>query len=591
MEPAACHRVELVDCGSGEYGLTWAQQSLARWIRTAGPGPAVLSVPRAGPLPATCTVADVLRAIGIVAARHDSLRSTFFRGPDGTWRQRVHAEVRLDVSVYDAGDGDPVATKDAVDMALRLRPYTVDELPLRAAVITRHGDPAQLAITLRHLAADGASAALVFEEIVRLAADPRAPLPPAWQPVDVLRHEAGEAGRRQARRAADHWAAQLRHAPNAVFPVRSTRRRHRAAQEVAIESDALSAGAFVLGQRYRTGEVAVLLAAFALLVGTMSGHRACTFNLASANRLRPELAAAVGNFYQFSPLTLRVEGSLRDLVRQARTQSLRAYRFGQHDPALVERARAAVQCERGAVADLSCAVNFAIGAGTPHRRGPEQSRLGIDRYAGATAELIHGLVASSTTRVIAETQAAPTGLLLAVWWLAERAALTLTGDSALFGPEELRSMLVSLERIVVVAACDEREFDTAALAAHAGATPLPVAPGLSYVDGCWVDPAAVRDLVASATGCGSARIRLAGGPDDSRIEAWLPATPGLVPESAHGACVAALPSRQFVMTPHRYLIGAGSRPPAGDTDEAWSAVPVALAGSGRYPEGGPPIAR
>ncbi|MEN3305287.1 MAG: hypothetical protein V7603_1489 [Micromonosporaceae bacterium] len=585
MEPVACHRVEFTDCRSGEYGLTWAQQSLARWIRTAGPGPAVLSVPRAGRLPDGCTVAGVVRAVCAVAARHDSLRATFFRAADGAWRQRIHAQGRLDIPVYEAGDNDPVVVKDAVDIELRLRPYAAGDLPLRAAVITQRGVPCMLAVTVRHLAADAVAAGLVFEEISRLAAERTAPLLPAWQPEDMLRHEASDAGRRQARRAADHWAATLRHAPNAVFPIRAARGRRRAALEVAIESAALAAGVFVLGRRYRAGETDVLLAAFGLLVGAVSGHRTCAFNLASANRLRPELAAAVGNFYQFSPIALRADGSLRDVVRRARAQSLAAYRFGHYDPTLAEQTRVDIQRERGTFADLSCAVNFGVGIGSPYRRGPEESRLGIAVYQDATAALIRRLVASSTTEVLAHVHGAPAGLLLSVWWLADRAVLTLAGDSALFGVGELRELLVCLERIVVSAACADGDVEAGELAAGAGAAPLPVADGLCYVDGCWVDLAAVRDLVTSATGCRSGRVRLAGGPDGSRIEAWLPATPGLTPESAHTACVAALPSGQFTMTPHRYLVGAGPLRPDGDSDEAWAAVPVALAGSGRCRSG------
>ena len=577
----AAERYELAfgGCEAADYPLTWAQRWVYDRIRGTRERPAMLNVPYAATLPDGLRLPDVLDAIRRVVERHEALRARFYAA-GGSPRQAVAGAGRLDVAVYDAPADRVDELGKRVVADLIARPYGADELPLRIAVLTTDGRPAVVALALSHLAADALSAWLVTEEIAALSRDPSAERPSAWQLGELLAYERGPRGARQAERAAEHWRDQIRRAPNTALPIRGAASRF-AAWEMVLESAAVSAAALRLGERYQVDEPSAILAAYCMVAGSVAGRDFSTLSIASANRTRPQARATVGNLFQYAPATVRATGSLREVVSSAQRGLLTAYRFGHYDPALAAEVREQVRYERGVGADLSCGVNFALPSWSPYSGERADTRRGIEVYRGVPASVVRGLRAESTTKPFDHAEPVPLTLSLAVWWLAESATLALSGDSRLFDRADLERMLRSVESVLVEAAChDDPDVDTAELLRAAGVAAPRIANGLELVDGCWIDPDEVRDLVSEAVRPAALGLYVAHDPDGpARIEAYLVGH-GLTPESAHQRCVAALPGRRFAATPAHYVICAEA--PRDQADRrGWLGVPVLAAGSGR----------
>lgn len=540
------------------------------------------TVPGFSDLPAAQDMGSVLRAIRAVVERHDNLRVRFYTSQAGEMRQAVQQCGSIDVPVFEAS-GSPSVTTDAVATWLRQQPFTLGELPFRVALITQDGALSRVVMCFLHLAADTASAVIVCAQIARLTADPGAVIADSWQTSDIIRYEDSSQGKRRAQRSADYWRSQLQHAPNTVFPIRPVSDR-TADYEVGITSRAAAAAGWVLRQRYEMGMPNVALAAMALLVSTVSGRERCTINMAWTNRGNAHMRESVGNFFQIIPVSLQVNGTFGQLLRQAATNCMWAYQRGHYDPAVIDELRFEVARERGVRPALSCAINFASGPAT-QRHGESDDAMGIDMYGGMQPEAIRRLTAETETYLVEDglPRTLRISLRLSIWYFAETAIMTLAGDPRLFSRADRQAMLKAIEVLLVEAASGaDSEMSCADLARLAQLSPAASSrTGLMSLDNCWVDLAAVRELVCQATGCRDADVfAVRSGDERSRLEAFMSGCPGMTPEMAHSACVAALTGKRFVMTPHYYVICAESPGQPRDL-VAWRSVTALREGTGR----------
>ncbi|MGK4008526.1 amino acid adenylation domain-containing protein [Sorangium sp. So ce1036] len=244
------------------------------------------------------------RAIDRLIARHDMLRAIVH--PDA--RQQVLAEVPpMTIEVLDAASlapGEAAARAAAVRAAMSHRVLPADRWPLFEICATRLPDGViRLHLGVDLLIADGRSLILLFQEVVRLYADPEASLKPLELTFrDYVRWQEALAGTPAAERDLAYWRARAEalppgpELPLAVAPdaIGVPRFRHLTADLADTDWEALKARAQARGLT----PSGVLMAAFAEVLGAFSRRPRFTLNLTLFNRLpiHPDIDQIIGDF-------------------------------------------------------------------------------------------------------------------------------------------------------------------------------------------------------------------------------------------------------------------------------------------------------
>jgi hypothetical protein len=150
-----------------------------------------------------------------------------------------------------------------------------------------------------------------------------------------------------------------------------------------------------------------------------------------------------------------------------------------------------------------------------------------------------------------------------------------SGDVGLVPRAELESVLLSVERLLVAAACGD--VPASRIPEIIGLEPIPGTPDRMLIDHCWVDVADVQRLVDDAVAPAVARVFASAG--GRPLVAHLAATGAVrTPQQAHARCMAALARHPTAITPRHYVI-CHTAPPDPADPAAWPA-PLAT-GTGR----------
>lgn len=281
------------------------------------------------------------RALAGVAARHETLRTTFPASNDGP-RRVIQPAARRHLPVVDLsalGAGAEASEAAAADLARRqvARPFDLAAGPLWRAALLRAGTQRhQLAMVFHHIVFDDWSGGVLLSEtaaLYRAAVTGAGELPPL--PLQVADHAAWQraelAGERAVRELA-YWRERLAGAPEALSlpsdrprpAVRTYRGGLRWRKLPAESRDAvreLSRGGAA------TTPFMVWLATFALLIGRASGGRDVVVGTPIANRDSAQTAQLIGFF--LNTLALRLEwggqASFAELLATCRRRTLEAY--------------------------------------------------------------------------------------------------------------------------------------------------------------------------------------------------------------------------------------------------------------------------
>lgn len=305
------------------------------FLDRVGGNSAVYNVPQSVDLVGPLDRDALAWALARIAARHESLRTTF-ESVDADVCQRVHEVLPFAF----AEDDLSAQADDAVAQAARLEALLAAELaaafdlargPLwRVRLVRLAADHHVLSIVMHHIVCDGWSLAVFARELEALysarrrgEADPLPPLPVQY-PDYAAWLQQRLAGERLAREAA-HWRETLAGAPPLLeLP---TDRRRPAEQSFAgawvpVSIDAaLAAGLRALGARHGATLYMTLLAVWALVLSRLSGQHDVVIGSPVANRGRREVQDQIGFFVNMLALRLDLDGDPDIAALLARTKA------------------------------------------------------------------------------------------------------------------------------------------------------------------------------------------------------------------------------------------------------------------------------
>jgi amino acid adenylation domain-containing protein len=309
-----------------EFPLSHGQQAL--WfVERLAPEAAAYNLASAARVFSELDLAALGRALGRLAVRHASLRTTFHE-TDGEPVQRVHATMRIPVLAEDASGWDDEALRARLEV-LAWRPFSLENGPLlRVAVLSRSATEHAVLLAVHHLVVDFWSLALLVEELGALYGEetggPQAGRPPlpATFAAQVWREEE-RLGSAEGERLWAFWRDRLAgEIPPVELPLDRPRPRvqtYRGALTRRQLDAALSDAVWQLAAARSATPFAVLLAAFQALLHRITGSEDLVIGTPAAGRGAADLRAVCGYFVNPLPLRASVgaSGPFGALVGQA----------------------------------------------------------------------------------------------------------------------------------------------------------------------------------------------------------------------------------------------------------------------------------
>ncbi|WP_194905550.1 non-ribosomal peptide synthetase [Catenulispora rubra] len=273
------------------------------------------------------------RALTVVAARHEALRTTF-PAIDGVPVQQVHAEPSLQLEIREPNGVEPL---DALQAAVT-EPFDLDAGPLARAILwPTESDEHLLLVAVHHIAADAWSLPILLTDLAAAYRAEREGEPSAFAALpiqcgDYAVWEASADARAQADAATEYWRGALADAPE---PLDLPSDRPWPASEAGLAATCHTVIPAPLAQRLRglardnrTTMFAVLHAGLAATLKRYTGARDLIIGVPVSGRIRPETAGLVGCFVNTLPLRATCDaatgfssllGQLSDRSREALT--------------------------------------------------------------------------------------------------------------------------------------------------------------------------------------------------------------------------------------------------------------------------------
>lgn len=564
--------VEFRGARGGQAGLTWGQQGIWRSTRWLDDGDPYFNLAWTLPVTGAADVDAVLRAVGRLIERHETLRTAFVRDGEGGGEnggrdtvQRVSREGRLTVGVYEAA-AKPMSAAKALAAELAATGFDyAGELPIRCAVVCQAGRPRAVALALSHLALDGWSLNIVAAEWPRLVAGEDLPAP-RWQPLDqaaVERSDPPPGGQ-----ALRHWRTGLASAPRSMFDFPTREPEEPRFVRHGMDSPAAAVAAEALAARNGVTTSSVLTVACAALLGAVTGHRTVALQLIVSNRHHPRLGEMAGPAAQDGLCVVDLgDGTFADALRHGHRRTMATYRNGHYDPALVLAAWRAEAWRRGADIDLDAFFNDVRHAGrwgSLPKVDPEDPAA-LAALRGRTRTFFVGAYPAVKARIFFATGPAPSTCEFYV-----------LVDTAFLPGAVAERMLTGLEELLVRAVSEEVPLDH--VAKIAGLDPVRRPEGWTAIGRDWVSLPETEALLRRVCGPESAVVAEEAGDAGTRLTGYLVARPGLdTPGAVHGAVMRAAAGRTDVLAPHHYVLCTA--PPAGAA--GWPGCPRLAEGDGR----------
>ncbi|MEU1231307.1 condensation domain-containing protein [Streptomyces sp. NPDC005828] len=515
------------------------------------------------PVPEGTRTESAIDALRALVVRHEALRTTFPHAPGEAPREQVVAsEGEFTVTVLDHDEVPPDAAGYADSAARRDRVgrFHLDrDFGLRVSLVAVAGAPVFVALAASHAVTDVSALSVLEEDWLDLLAGRTLPAVTAFTPLDLAAEEATPGGLRKAEASLRHWERIIRTGPQAMFAEPGAVGTEVEAEQLTLRSLRGARALALVAERTGGLPSTVLLTAWCALVAHRTGQSSCVAAVPTSNRFLPRLARSVNTVSQDALLCLDMGvPSFDALLSKAWGAALNAYRHSQFDAVRLWDMIDAVTHERGS--RFARDVVFNDVSTLPAAAG---STGGAD---GPEPDVVRGPV-----------QVLPTRILTFVHETAPLLRLDLWVDPALFPPDEAEGFLTGLVRLLEAAAAED--VPLAALTGVTGVRPVERGAGWVRVDGSWVSPREVAEVLSGALGGVPVQVT----PDEDGLTAYLACGGSpLTPADAHAALMDALPGRPGVLAPRRYVIVRDA--PAGadrDRTSAWLRQRILREGAGR----------
>lgn len=488
----------------------------------------------------------VRQAVELMVERHETLRTTFGRTPEGDPEQVVSPPFSVEVLRYSPDSGQ---TPDEYILAMDKAPFRVDrEFPFRVA---RVGDT--LNLVLAHIAIDGWSAQILereFDEALTALRAGRVPdLPEVGpQPLDQAGWERSDPGERLGRSTLAFWRDELLHRPAGFFPV-PVLPEQVGYFEVALFSPAAGAALRQLSGTHSMSPNAVFAGVVAVVLAEMFDSDLVPMTATWAARERARARDVVGSLFRDVIFTLDVTGRppLPVVLKQAYQRILRAGMHSQFDFVAFTELEVAVGVERGAALRPGVFVNFRPFDDDPGR----VADLPADRVAWDAL-----LATSEYTTVVIPPAQRGYELHIVATPTADGLAAQATGSDAVFTERALRRLLRAVEVTLVGLVLDG---DVAMSTIGSVLADSRVRPGeeWAHTDHTRVNLRVVEQILCAHPAVRSARVSVGGSGLVARVEA---AGPDLTPVSLRRAVMSRLDRHAAARCPDRFEIHLDGRP-------------------------------
>jgi hypothetical protein len=319
-------------------------------------------------------VAALRSALETVTARHEAVR-TVFAVEGGEPAQVVLDDWSFELPVIDVSHLSPDGRQAEASRLLReesRRPFDLSsDLMLRATIVRLGPDEHILLFQEHHIAFDGWSDRIMFDELAEIYAAQQARRTPQLPelPIQYRDFALWQQRRMQGEFLEEHlsyWRRQLSGAPALLelptdFPRPQVQTYEGAHHYLSLPSG-LALGVRELSRQESTTPFMTLLAAFAGLLYRLTGEDDILVGSPIANRGRAELEGLIGFFSNTLVLRTRVSGNptFRQLLRRAREVALGAYA---HQDLPFEKVVEAVGPVRNPGANPLFQVNFRVQTG------------------------------------------------------------------------------------------------------------------------------------------------------------------------------------------------------------------------------------
>lgn len=553
---------------AAEKPMTLGQLNILEWLSGA-PGHPYATLGAELAVSGDARVEDVAETIAVLLATHEGLRTHYRDGDPPTQRVLDSGVLMLGVCSTDARTPDRPAVAARLLRQLRAEPLDPAGLPLRVAVAVDEdtGTVVAAAMDVSHLAVDLGAMEIIRREFAAMMADRSARRvgPTRHQPLDQAELDASPRSMRQADAALRYWREQLNRMPQCLY----------ATPRTASDGESLCAGlssvagalaVSAVAARTRTSRTSIVLAAIGAVLAQRTGYRELLFPALSSNRFEPRLTHYVGTLAQGTLVALEVAGHAFDtLVRHTWAAVLESCRHSRYDAfhrvAMAHR----IEHDRGVRFDFEPLFNSVVAE--TGMRNRVSSPATIEQARRATSVSLRPMAASSSLLRF-DLCRADEVLGLDLW----------TGDTGRVSSDELRSLLLAVENLLVAVAAGDLDADQIREAVRL--EPITRGPDWLLVDSCWVELAEVQRVLDEAFGPNTARLFAEA--DGRQLVAYLAETGSVRdPAQAHTRCMAALAGHPTALAPRHYVVCAAS--PADPTDR--SRWPVLRAGDGRPPGG------
>jgi amino acid adenylation domain-containing protein len=257
----------------------------------------------------------ILDALRLTVDRHESLRTTFVRQPGLTLPlQAVHASLEPRTEQLDLTTAGPRELAERLESIRRSEleaPFDLEQGPLvRATLVTKDENAAELILTISALCADATSTSLLLGELVsRLSSIELVEDPLQYADFSAWQHELSDSDDDEARAARASWE-EVSASSSPTLPL--TRPADATAMvevlALAIDDD-LAQGLADQAARYGTPTAAFAQAAWHAVLGRFSGAETTAVAFLAGERRHPDLEGAIGAFVRPVPIQAHVEAT------------------------------------------------------------------------------------------------------------------------------------------------------------------------------------------------------------------------------------------------------------------------------------------